>query len=166
MHQGLPARADDLERRRGDLRHARVPVDEHPDSVWDLRRHAVGLQRAEQADDRVRDALAHLGKRAQLGHPCVGETVEAAVHLLEQAAVAEPLEVGPGDPGLVEVASAHRPVPGEAEERGGIVRGGGRHDTKRRLLVVETDDTYHVVPPPSSPRTPAPGTWRAGGAWG
>jgi hypothetical protein len=101
-----------------------------------LARHAVDLQRTEQADDRVRDALAHLSKRAQLGHRCVGEPVEAAVHLLEQASVAEPLEVGPRDPRIVEVPSTHRPMPGEPEERRGLVRGGGRHDTKRRLLVV------------------------------
>jgi hypothetical protein len=97
--------------------------------VRGLARHAVDLERAEQADDRVRDALAHLGERAQLGHGRVGEPVQAAVHLLEQAAIAEPLEVGPRDAGVIEVASAHRPLPGEPEERGGLGRGGSGHDT-------------------------------------
>jgi hypothetical protein len=129
MLEGPTARADDLERGRRDLRHARVPVDEHPHRVRRLARHAVDLERTEQADDRVRDALAHLGERAQLGHVRVGEPVQAAVHLLEQAAIAEPLEVGPRDARVIEVASAHRPLPGEPEERGGLGRGGRRHDT-------------------------------------
>lgn len=52
-----------------------------------------------------------------------------SVHLLKQAAIAEPLEVRPRDTPVVEVTRTYRALAGEPEQRGGLVRGGGWHDT-------------------------------------
>jgi hypothetical protein len=64
------------------------------------------LERAEKADDRVRNALAHIGQRPQLGYRGICEPV-ATIHLFEHAAVTQPLEISSGDPRVVHVPRTH-----------------------------------------------------------
>jgi hypothetical protein len=78
------------------------------------------LERAEKADDRVRNTLAHVGQRPQLGHRGICEPVEATIHLFEHAAVTKPLEVSPRNPLVVHVPRAHRPLSGKPKKHSGL----------------------------------------------
>jgi hypothetical protein len=57
------AGAHHLELRVGDLRHSRVSIDHDPHRVRHLRRKAVNLECAEEANSAAGDALADFGDR-------------------------------------------------------------------------------------------------------
>ena len=74
----LATRSDNLDFRVRDLWRARVRVDHDPDRVRRLCGQPVNLERAQQADDRMRYALRDFGEGVELGDPCIDETVEPA----------------------------------------------------------------------------------------
>jgi hypothetical protein len=124
---GCAVSAHDLDRRRIDLGSPRTRVDEDPDRVRDLGREAVELQRAEEADGRVRDALRDLRERVELGRRSIRAAIKPATDALELAARAEPRQRGSRDPGDVEIATPKRASARETKNLRGV-----RHDSVSR----------------------------------
>ena len=128
-----------------------MSIDEHPHGMRCLRRHAMHLESAKEADDRVGNPLARVGQRAQLGHRGLREPVEATIHLFEYAAVPKPLQVSAWDPGVVHVTRAHRPLAGKAKQYlglGGSLRG---HGSICLPMTITTDVLYRVAKSHSRP---------------
>jgi hypothetical protein len=97
-----------------------MAVDENPDRVRGLRREPVGLEGAQQGDGRVWDALCDLDQGVQFGDRRLGEAVETAVHALQEAALAQPLQVDARDAGRVEVARPQGAGAGQPEQFRGL----------------------------------------------
>jgi hypothetical protein len=62
-----------------------------------LGRQFVELQRAKQADGRVRHAHGDLGKGVQLGDRCIRKSIDSAVDLLQHPPLTQPTQVDPWD---------------------------------------------------------------------
>ena len=91
---------------------------------------AVHLEGTEQADDGMGNSLAHLGKRAELGHGCVRNPVKTTSDLLEHAAVAQALEVRSRDAHGVEITRADWSFSSQSEQCVGLGWCDAWHDTK------------------------------------
>jgi hypothetical protein len=116
-----------------------MPVDEDPDRVRGLRREPVDLEGAQQGDGRVRDSPGDLGQRVEFRDRRLGEPVEPAVHALQEAVVAQPLQVDARDARRIDVARPQGAGTGQAEQFRGLGRCGG-HVTKRRSVILRTDE--------------------------
>ena len=140
--EGLTACPDDLQCRRGEQWLAGVATDQHPDCVGHLGSHAVHLQRAEQTNHGVWDALADFGEPAQLGRGRVGEPVEATADLLEHATAGKPLEISAGNSSSVEVTGPEGTAPRPPQKQVDPVRRNGGRVTKRCPPEFWTDYLY------------------------
>ncbi len=87
----------------------RLPVDGEPDLERIYRRQTVESQRREQTDDAARHDSGCRRKVVPLAERRARTTIEATTETFEEALFPQPSDLGPRDPGALQVSGSGDP---------------------------------------------------------